>query len=296
MVDGLSICSRHGIQCVHRDRSGIYSFVCAICFFVWSRGDRKSTKNVQPLLFFLIYIACRHASCQKSRPACADSILGTSLAPKNVSSFRHTPSPLIMSFLITGIVFTAQSGRIKARAIAASQEKEQNGGAGVDGEHDSTVDITVDSSCRDPEAGATPVAVNQGPSNSSGGGEGVSVPRQNGIELASSRHAAGASDGDKGTLNGIHVKGESSADGVANRSVSGALENSEEQAAVRKEAGSNHWAGVAVCVTGAVMSSMLQFSFVYGERGDRRLDAVDFRKVLLKACAYHGGAEGNGAG
>lgn len=200
-----------------------------------------------------------------------------------------------MSFIITGIAFTAQSGRIKARAIAASQQQKQQGGAGVAGEHDSTVDLTVESSCRDPEAGATPVAVNQGPSNSSGGGEGVSFQRQNGIELASSRHAAGASDGDKGTFNGIHVKGGSSADGVADRSVSGAPENSEKQAADRKDAGSNHWTGVAVCVTGAVMSSMLQFSFVYGEWGGSRLDTRDLRTVLLKACAYHAGAEGDGA-
>lgn len=150
--------------------------------------------------------------------------------------------------------------------------RQQQADAGLAGRHDDTVDLTAEGSCRDdPEVGA-------------GGGGGVSVTRTkvaaenasqgdggvgtSGIEVAKFRHASVASDGDKETINRIHVKSGIEADRVADRGVSGTPEISGKQTTTdRKDVASNHWTGVAVCVTGAVMSSMLQFAFVYGERG-----------------------------
>lgn len=87
-----------------------------------------------------------------------------------------------------------------------------------------------------------------------------SVINTGGIELGYSgaKKRAGSSVGDS-TRNAIHGNGGTDPSGGGE----------EAQKLPTRDGGghhkSNHLTGVAVCVVGAVMSSMLQFAFVYGE-------------------------------
>eukprot|EP00752_Nemacystus_decipiens_P003114 g2884.t1 len=125
-------------------------------------------------------------------------------------------------FAISGFVSSAQSSRIKARAIEAAQRKQI-------AKANSNKQVETGLVSLDVEASRTDVSASTGSTDANG-------PTATRSEMHKDGHEEGLPPG--------QTK-ERPAEGTGGKT--------------------NHLAAVAVCVTGAVMSSMLQFSFVYGD-------------------------------
>ncbi|CAM9163497.1 unnamed protein product [Pylaiella littoralis] len=159
-------------------------------------------------------------------------------------------------FAISGFLLSAQSSRIKARAIKAAQlsQSKYQASSGKQVQHDlASVDIEVSASAAKLE------------------GESDRSDPDTTVSASTTAGSTGTSSGPEAAV----VKAADSKEGKATRSTMhkagsvGVLPSGQPQ----KRSGANggegkktsHLAAVAVCILGAVMSSMLQFSFVYGD-------------------------------
>lgn len=136
------------------------------------------------------------------------------------------------------VIIPAQSSRIKARATEATQSKQ----------------IAEESSKKQVETDLASFDVEASPDSSKKAAGGGSAKSDPGTDDASA--STDAANGVTATLSKLHKVGEEE----------GPPPGPTEDSLAKETAGkTSHLGAVAVCVAGAVMSSMLQFSFVYGK-------------------------------
>lgn len=104
----------------------------------------------------------------------------------------------------------------------------------------------------------------------------VGTIMSDGMQANGTATAYAASGGGQDTRSAMHTNG-ASCGGEAKPSSALPRESHEETEGAK--GGSSHVVAVAVCVAGAVMSSMLQFAFVYGEY---RLSSKQFELARLR--------------
>ncbi|CAM9150746.1 unnamed protein product [Scytosiphon promiscuus] len=152
-------------------------------------------------------------------------------------------------FAISGFVSSAQSSRIKARAIEAADRHSQKSEAGGDTRVEGGVPPT--------DLEGSPAAANPDTSVSTTT-TGSAVASGDDTRAAAAVEMTNV-DGGTATRNKIHTGG------GAQATTPGPPLAEDRDEVKGKGARTSHLTAIAVCVTGAVMSSMLQFSFVYGD-------------------------------
>ncbi|CAM9680111.1 unnamed protein product [Laminaria digitata] len=218
MIFCLSAVGPSALSAVYSQASKVdLSFVC-IFSFLWGSGTMCFSLGIQLL----------GAGPGTALVMSLLVVIGTVLPLiEDHADDAGSPAALVtiagLAFAISGFVTSAQSSRIKARAIEASQ-KGQGGG-------DNQIILGTSS--------IATVAADTSPS--------------------ASKRTAGRNNGTQSPLHESPTSSEVEK-GLPSRPPMVLSEKQEET-----KAKSSHFTAIAVCVAGAVMSSMLQFAFVYGE-------------------------------